>query len=192
LEEGRTQEVSLILKQFKLPNGASNFPELFNIPSHERLPALAQLDFTRLNLLLIRELTLCFESMNFRRGMNEGQILALADLIIETSMEDNLALEDVLLFLQNMLKGKYELSYESLDIPKFMKVFEIYRQERYEAIQEFRYNRHLEYKALGNPERKKSSDPLDIHLMEMSTKIQILKDELREQKDINKRLKEDF
>jgi hypothetical protein len=130
--------------------------------------------------------------MNLRRGMNEMQILALSELIIETSHEDNLSLEDVLLFLKNMIQGKYETSYESMDIPKFMKIFEVYRQERYEAIQEYRYNRHLEHRALGNPQRKKSDDPLDIHLMEMSTKIQSLKDELKEQKDINKRLKEDF
>lgn len=192
MEEGRTLETSLILKQFKLPNGASNYPELFKVHTHERLPALAQLDFRRINIILIKELTLCFETMNLRRAMNEFQILALAELIIETSAEDNLSLEDVLLFLQNLVKGKYEMSYESIDIPKFMKIFEIYRQERYEAIQEFRYNRHLEYKALGNPQRKQSDDPLDIHLMEMSTKIQGLKDELKEQKDVNKRLREDF
>jgi len=184
--------VSHILKQYKLPNGASNYPELFRIPTWERLPALAQLDLTRLNLILIKELTLCFETMNLRRGMNEMQILSLSELIIETSYEDNLSIEDILLFLRNMIQGKYETSYESMDIPKFMKLLEIYRQERYEAIQDYRYNHHLENKALGNPQRKQSNDPLDIHLMEMSTKIQSLKDDLKEQKDINKRLKEDF
>lgn len=192
LENGNKHELNAILKTFKNQNGSVNYPTLFAIPTNERLLIWAKFDYDRILTVITVGLTISFETMNLARPMSEEQIIDLAEAVIDTSKEDNLALEDLMLFLQGLTRGKYGVLYESMDIPKFMEKFEVYRQERHQAVQEYRENKHLEYKALGDPTRKRSVDPLDIHLSEMTTKIQSLKDAYNEQKDINKRLREDF
>lgn len=190
MEAGTTMEVNRILKQYKLPDGSANYPVLFQVPTHERIPALAQIDYQRINMLVIGALTMAFEAMNLKRGMNEMQVLMASEMIIESSSEDNLSLEDVILFLQNMIKGKYDMSYESLDVPKFMKLFEIYRQERHSAILEYRENRHLEYKGLGDANRTNNADPLAEHFSKLGETISGLKERLRETSKENYVLKQ--
>lgn len=180
LETQQAQQVNLILRQYKLQNGAPNFPAIFAIPSHERLVALSQLDHSRLNVVIICALTAAFELMNIKRGFNELQILELAEAIIDSAGEDNLALEDLVLFLQQMVRGKYEMSYESFDGTKFMRMFEQYRQERYEAVLEARENRHCEFKALGDPTRStKPETAFEEHLQQYSQKLRAKNDELK-------------
>ena len=190
LEAGNKREVATILKRFKLPTGAPNYPVVFSIPSSERIPVLAANDFTRTNLVIIGALTMAFDSMNLNRGMNEFQILNLAEEIIDTSSEDNLSLEDLMLFLQNLVRGKYKMSYESFDIPKFMELFEIYRQERHGAISQLRENEHLQFKGLGDANRTSKGDPLSEHFSKLGDTISSLKNSLKETKKENHVLKQ--
>ena len=179
---GETMQANSILGQYKRPNGAVDYPKVFQIPSWERLVALKQLDYTRLNVLIIAALTVAFEAMNLKRGMNEMQILLTAETIIDSAHEDNLSLEDVILFLQNVIKGKYQLSFESMDVPKFMQLFEIYRQERHSAYLEYNYNQHLQFKSTGDATRTASEDPLSKHFSNFADTISELKSTLRYQK----------
>lgn len=92
--------------------------------------------------------------MNLKRGMNEDQIINLAEAIIEESKEDNLSMEDVLLFLQQMMTGKIAgRIYDRMDIPLFFELFEYYRQERYLALRYIQYEAEVNYKALGDQTR---------------------------------------
>lgn len=190
LETENKREVATILKQYKLPNGSANYPAVFSIPLNERLPALAAKDFTRLNLVIIGALTMAFEAMNLKRGMNEFQILNLAEEIIDSSSEDNLSLEDLMLFLQNMVRGKYQMSYESLDIPKFMALFETYRQERHASILRLREDLHLQYKGLGSAERTAKEDALSEHFSRLGDTLGTLKANMKELKKENHVLKQ--
>jgi len=172
--------VNLILRQFKIDGGAVNFPAVLSVPMEHRIPMMAKNDFNKINMLIIGALTMAFESMNLKRGMNEMQILDLSEAIIDTAAEDNLSFEDFMLFLQNMTWGKYEMSYESFDIPKFMKLFEIYRQQRYEAVMEYRENQHLEFKGLGSAERStKPTTDFEEHLQQYTEKLQAKNDEIK-------------
>ena len=186
LEAGNKREVATILKQFKLPTGAVNYPAVFSIPVTERIPALAAIDFTRVNLVVIGALTMAFEAMNQKRGMNEFQILNLAEEIIDTSSEDNLSLEDLMLFLQNLVRGKYKIAYESFDIPKFMELFEIYRQERHKTILELRENQHLQHKSLGNANRSCQSDALSEHFGNFANTMSTMRENIKELRNQNK------
>lgn len=189
---GNNQQVNLILRQFKDDDGNVDYPAVLKVPPEYRLHEMSKKNFMEVNMLVIGALTVSFENLNLKRGMNEIQILNLSEIIIDQSKEDHLALEDLMLFLQNMISGKYEMSYESMDVPKFMKMFEIYREERYQGLLQYREIKHLEYKSLGPTRMKESENPLDVHLSQFSNKIQTLKDDLKEQKDINKRLQKDF
>lgn len=90
-----------------------------------------------------------FSNVNLRVGLNEDQIIELADQIIDQSNEDNLALEDVLLFLQKFLTGSYGKIYDRMDIPTFFEFFEKYRQERYESLLNIRDEQHSQRKIEG-------------------------------------------
>lgn len=188
MEAGNHQQVAMVLKEFKTEHGALNYPALYNIPSSQRIRDLAKQDFTRINLLIIGALTVCFEGMNLKRGMNEMQILTLSEMIIESSAEDNLSMEDFMLFLQGVLMGKYQMSYENLDLPKFMQIFEIYRQQRWEQWVEFNENEHLQYKALGAIERTGSDKTVwQEHLSSYTTKLRAKNDEIKEMRSERKR-----
>lgn len=164
------------MKQFKLPTGGANFPALFSIPSNQRLPQLAKEDLKRTAALVTVGITSAIESMNLARTMNADQIMDLTDAVIETSSEDNLSFEDLVLFMQKLVRGEYGPLYESMDIPKFMEKFEIYRQERYEHVLSMREEEAAQHKALpindrlidmfgDNDERKKHTEAMIQHMI---------------------------
>lgn len=142
---------------------------------------MAQNDFSGTLTTITAGVTLAMESLNLKQPMNPLQILDLSEAIIDTAEDDNLSLEDLMLFLQGLVRGKYSPLYESMDIPKFMEKFEIYREERHRAILEYRENKHLEFKALGDPTRvAKPETAFEEHLSQFTTKLANMKDELKE------------
>ena len=100
------------------------------------------------DMIVTAGLTMALESMNLIRPMNEAQVMDLSMMVIETASEDNLALEDLMIFLQKLVRGHYGSNYESMDIPKFMSKFEEYRQERHQSIVRIREEQHAQHKAL--------------------------------------------
>lgn len=110
-------------------------------------------------IALSAALNSALENINLRVSLNEDQIVELADRIIDDSFEDNLAIEDVLLFLQELVTGKAGKIYDRMDIPTFFELFENYRQRRHEKLLTIRYEESVNHKALGPTDR--SSEDLD-------------------------------
>ena len=119
LKYNRT-EVNNALQPFK--NGSEyNYPALLKI--QDRLPQMAKRNFSETLAMVVIAISKAFEAMNLARPMNSDQIVELAETVLDSSTEDFLALEDVVLFLQGLVRGKYGPLYESMDIPKFMEKF---------------------------------------------------------------------
>lgn len=148
LKTGNKQELNIVLREYKAPNGSIDYPALFQIKSSDRLPELVKKDYVEILSILTAGLTLSFEAMNLVRPMSNAQIIDLAEAILDSSHEDNLSLEDVMLFLQKLVRGEYGKLYESMDIPKFMDFFEEYREARWQALQQLRYEENVQHKAL--------------------------------------------
>lgn len=173
-------QVQTILRQYKTNTGAANYPALFSVPTEQRLAKMAENDYGEAITIVTAGITMAMENLNLKTPMTPIQIVDLADAILDSSVEDNLALEDLVLFLQNLARGKYNPLYESMDVPKFMEKFDIYRQERYEAVLEYRENKHLEYKGLGDPTRStKPETAFDEHLQSYTNKLQEKNDEIK-------------
>lgn len=181
---GDTRQMALILKQFKHKNGEVNYPAIFNVPSTERLPAMFQRDFMQATGLVVAALTMAFEKMSFKRKMDGATINNIAEEILDTCDEDNLSLEDLVLFLQNMVRGKYG-NMEEISIARFMGTFDKYRDERHYALIDLRENEHLQYKGLGDASRSAQSDPLADHFSSFGERIHELKDALQYEKNIH-------
>jgi hypothetical protein len=154
MRNGNKVAVSIHLSSFK-NRGVIAFDKVLSINSSDRIPALSSTSDGRYQVLiaLTASLKSAFSNINLRVGLNEDQIIELADAIIDQSQEDNLSLEDVLLFLQKLLVGDAGKIYDRMDIPTFFEMFEKYRQERHKSLLRIREEQQAQYKSLGDPER---------------------------------------
>lgn len=148
IQTGDQQLVKTMLKGFVTVQGLTNYPALMLVPSRERIPALAKTNRKDLHQVISAQIEYCMKFFNIPNGMNLEQIFLLADTIIDDSESDNLSLQDVFLFLQKLSAGKMGTIYNRLDIPTFMELLEIHRQERHEELLNFRYEEHVRNKSL--------------------------------------------
>lgn len=148
------------LSTFK-EQGVIQYKNLLAVPATDRLPALTATKEGRERVfyVLVASLTSALQNLNLRYGLNEDQVIELADQIIDQAHEDNLSLEDVLLFLQQLITGKAGKIYDRLDVPTFFELFETYREDRHQALKEYRYEEQVNHKSLGPTER--SSEDVD-------------------------------
>lgn len=189
---GNKLQVSTILREYKTPQGVIKFAKVLSIPKDERIPELAKQDFPKIVGIITAALTLAFEGMNLKRGMNPIQTLDLAEAIIDTAAEDNLAMEDLMLFLQKLVRGEYGNMYESMDIPKFMTAFEDYREERWQQLNNIRYNTAAQHKIQGDTGRTNQPDELSEHFSNMADKLSSMKSELSITRKENNELKKNI
>lgn len=179
---GNKRELATTLKQYREPSGNINFPAVMSVPLSERLPALYKRNFLEATALVGMGLASAFDRMVFKKKPTGEMVNEIAEEILNTSDEDNLSLEDLMLFLQGLVRGKYG-EIQELSISRFMKLFDGYRDERHFAILEYRENQHIQYKGMGSAERSSKSDPLAEHFSGLASRIAEMKDGLREQKE---------
>lgn len=150
LVSGNRQAINMHLRLFK-EHGAVDHRKTLEIPSAERITALCKTDngYEQIYTILALRLGQTFNNLNLRKGMNEDQLLNLAEKIIEEAGEDNLSMEDVLLFLEQLETGKAGKIYDRLDMPTFFELFESYRQDRHLAYMYRKYEIEQNYKSQG-------------------------------------------
>lgn len=183
--------LNLELRKFKKEGGGTNYPALFSIPKEQRIAAMAKKDLGGTIKQITVALTLAFETMNLTRPMQPFQILDLAEMIVDEADSDNLAFEDLMIFLQRLTRGEWPGFFEGMDIPKFMERFGIYRDERWAAGVKIRDEKHEEYKALGDSNHHERYNPRDTSsfgemMQHYRTKAQVKRDENRERKDYDR------
>lgn len=151
---GKRPEMSMHLAQFK-ELGVVNYRKVLAIEQSQRIPELAKTPEGRFQVLtaLSAALKSALSNINVRVGLNEDQVVELADRVIDQSYEDNLALEDVILFLQKLLVGECGRVNDRMDITVFFERFEVYRQERHLEIIRLREEQNSQYKILGKDDR---------------------------------------
>lgn len=188
---GDKMGVNLALREFKTEYGAIDFPKVLSISREQRIMELSKKDFPKMITIISAALTLAFEGLNLKRGMSSAQTVDLAEAIIDSSGEDMLAMEDLMLFLQKFVRGEYGKMYESMDIPKFMQAFEEYRQERYVSLLQYRENKHLELKGLGDGTKSNQPDALSEHFAALGNRLNDMKGKIQSLKEENYSLKMD-
>jgi hypothetical protein len=85
--------------------------------------------------------------------MNTEQIYDLSLALIETAEEDNLAIEDIMLFLDGLPKFKYGKVYDRMDMPTFFEMLEVYREQRHQAYVNAKEEAHAQFKSMGDTNR---------------------------------------
>jgi hypothetical protein len=153
METGDQQLVKTLLQGFTYPTGQTNYPHLLRIPSGERIPALANSDRQYVQKLIAAQIEYALKFFNIANGLSIEQVFLLSDKIVDEAKEDGLALQDVFLFLQKLTSGKMGTVFNRLDIPTFMELFEVHRQERHSEYLRAKEEIHINNKASGDPNR---------------------------------------
>lgn len=127
----------------------------------QRIPAIIEQQGgrARVSVALSSALVSAFQHIKNAK-LDADQIIELSEMIIDSSHEDQLSIEDVLLFLKDMLMGKYGKFSSGIDMPSFFEVFEEYRNERYKTLKKARWEEHLTYKSAGDSNRAFDELPL--------------------------------
>jgi len=124
------------------------------IPVSERLPALKELyGAEKIAAVLSVQITRTLNNFNLRVGMNPEQIMELSYAIIEEAEQDQLAIQDIFLFLDGMLKYKWGKVYDRMDMPTFFEMLEVYREQRHQIFINQKEEAHSQYKAMGDSNR---------------------------------------
>lgn len=186
-------EINHELKKFKDDRGVIKFEKLFDLPLENRIFKMAEVNIDETIKVITVALTLAMEALNVSRRMNDFQILDLAEVIVDDSSNDKIALEDLMLFLQKLTRGEYPELYEGIDQVKFMARFNVYRDERWAEAVKIRDEKHEEYKRMGDDnsfDRNNRASPIGEELNKHRLVIQAKKDEIALLKKENKILRE--
>ena len=125
-----------------------------NIPKDQRLPQIAKIyGNDKIATVLGKQITRTLLNFNLRVGMNTEQIYDLSLALIETAEEDNLAIEDIMIFLDGLPKFKYGKVYDRMDMPTFFEMLEVYREQRHQAYVNAKEEAHAQYKSMGDTNR---------------------------------------
>ena len=157
---GSTGEVFNQVSRYKVKGEPNHVAVMQNIPKEERLSQIAKMyGNDKIATVLGKQITKTLMNFNLRVGMNSEQIYDLSLAIIETAEEDNLAIEDIMLFLDGLPKFKYGKVYDRMDMPTFFEMFEVYREQRHQAFVRIMEERDAQYKSYGDSNR--SSQDID-------------------------------
>ena len=125
-----------------------------NVPVSERLPALAKMyGNDKIAGILSLSITRSLNNFNLRVAMTPEQIADLSYALIDEAEQDQLAIQDILLFLEGMVKNKYGKVYDRMDMPTFFDMLEKYREQRHLDFMNGKEEAHAQFKAMGDSNR---------------------------------------
>jgi hypothetical protein len=151
---GSTGEVHNQMCRYKEKGEPNHLSVMQNIPKDQRLPQIAKIyGNDKIATVLGKQITRTLLNFNLRVGMNAEQIYDLSLALIETAEEDNLAIEDIMLFLDGLPKFKYGKVYDRMDMPTFFEMLEVYREQRYQAYVNAKEEAHAQFKSMGDTNR---------------------------------------
>lgn len=124
------------------------------IPVSDRLPGLVEkYGLDKMTAILSKAITRTLSNFNLRVGMNADQVLELSLQLIDSANEDQLAFEDIMLFLDGMVKSKYGKVYDRMDMPTFFEMLENYRDDRHRQYIRYKDEMHAQVKSSGDSNR---------------------------------------
>lgn len=150
-----------IIHEYK-ENGVVAMDKVLAIPPESRIPELVKsIGYKEIHALISARLTEFVNSYNVIRPMTGSQCVSCAAAIIDSSNEDQLALEDLLLFFDGAQRGLYGRVLDHLDQHVIFELFEVYRQQRHDAHMDIKDQREAQFKA-GNNNNRSIDDTNDL------------------------------
>lgn len=146
---------NLVVQQYG-PNGEVKWNALLSIPLTERIPGLihsyGKKTAHKLLVMILKEFTNALPLTKIKK-MTDTRIAIAACEVMLTAFEDQLSLEDLILFLQKAKAGHYGVIKNMSHPAQLLTLMEPYRQARHEAYQKLKEEKDRQYKQLGEEER---------------------------------------
>jgi hypothetical protein len=145
-------------------DGEIDFASLLSIPLTERIPALMReyglKRMQRLIKMVLQEF--CFHvPLTKSKKLTETRVAVVSCDLILAAEEDQLGLEDLIVFFEMALKKKFGKFRSVLTHYEIMEKLEQYRQQRFEALVQLKQQKAESYKAMG-PVNRTSPEPKPI------------------------------
>jgi hypothetical protein len=146
-----TMIANLVSQQYQ-DDKAIRFDALLGIPVEDRIPGLIERygnkTMYRLLVMILKEFFAALPLPRYKKPTETKTSVTACQLML-TSYEDQLALEDVILFLQRVKAGVYGSIKNLADPIILFTLLEIYRKARHEAYTKIKAQKEAEYKAMG-------------------------------------------
>ena len=180
-QKGSAADVIAVLATYR-EKGVVNYKKTLEIPFSQRIPELIKQEDGRNRVVAAISASILSAFNNIEKAkMSADQILDLTDGIVDSSHEDQLSIEDVLLFLKDLILGKFGKITDKLDMPMFFEYFEKYRDKRYQTLEAIRYEEHLNRKNMGHAPR--SSNEISLNRDEEAGNVLDLMQTMYEEKN---------
>lgn len=165
-----------------MPAGVPKFLDVINYP---KITDLVKRDGEKHLLKIIFLLVKDFcSSINVVRNMNEDQMIEAANMLLDEC--GNFRLEDYLMMFAMAKKGKLAKLMDRIDLQVITSIADEYFEQRGEAAQRMESDQHSYYKSIGDTERSNQTDELSEHFNSMADRMSELKQQLKEQREINR------
>lgn len=170
-----------------LNRGGVDFEKVLAISMHSRIPNLTHVYGTEMIHKILAALLTSFQNdLNLIRPMSAEQIESCSLELVMTTEEDQLSIEDYVLFFKGAKEGKYGRILDRMDQQTIFTLLEEYRQQRHIAKIRIKENKDLELKALGPSERTTQNDELASSFYNFAGRLAEMRDKLKEQREINR------
>lgn len=167
--------------------GSVQFDKILSISLHGRIPNLTHVyGFENIHKLVGAMLTAFNESLNLIRPMSPDQIFDCSHDLVMTTQEDQLSVEDFVLFFKGAKEGKYGRILDRLDSQTIFAMLEEYREQRHQQYMRIKESLHVNQKGMGPQDRTNNPDPIAEKMCDLVGKIGRLKDQLKDQREINR------
>lgn len=138
------------------------FDKLLSISLYDRIPNLTHVyGVEKIHAIVTALLKGFCDSYNVIRPMNSDQIVSCAYDMVMTSQDDQLSIEDYVIFFKGAKEGKYGKILDRMDQQTIFEMLEQYRQQRHEATLNIRDEQHVNFKALGPTDRTSEERQVD-------------------------------
>jgi hypothetical protein len=170
-----------------ITGGVVAFDKVLSISLHARIPNLTHVyGFEKIHEIIIVLITSFNNSLNLIRPMNADQIVECAHDLVMTTEEDQLAIEDYVLFFKGAKEGKYGKILDRLDQQTIFSMLEEYRQERHRQFIRIKEEKETALKSLGAVERTNQPNPIAESMVQLGGRLTEMKEKLKEQREINR------
>ncbi|HEU4903186.1 MAG TPA: hypothetical protein VFT06_10345 [Flavisolibacter sp.] len=175
------------LRPFYSSPGVVNFIAVQSIPLYGRIPNLTHVYGTdKVHVVVLALLKRFNDDLNLVRPMTAEQLDSCAWELIMTSEEDQLAIEDYVLFFKGALQGKYGRILDRLDQQTVFTLLEEYREQRWQALQAYKLEQHENQKGQGPSERSVQRNELAEQMANIAGRLGDVREKLKEQREINR------
>lgn len=169
-----------------LERGIVQYDKLLSLSMHARIPNLTHIyGLDNIHRVMIVLLTSFNNSLNLIRPMSSDQIVECAYELVMTTEEDQLSMEDYVLFFKGAREGKYGKILDRLDHQTIFTMLEEYREARHREFLKIKQSRHLEQKGAG-PSDRMEPNQMEQQFYNMAGRLNDLKEKLQAQREINR------